>query len=258
MKLRILKKHIPEITQTWRSKYGESYNEGLNFLVSAEEVVPTNLNLLIEQIMKGKPIQQLIGKWSFYNGDYFLNSDVLIPRPETECLVECIKLSNNKFKKILDMGTGSGCIAIELSKIFPKANVYGSDLSDSALLLARKNNLQTTNKVNFFKSDWFENIEGRFDLLVSNPPYIEKTKPKNRDLKFEPEVALFSEEKGLRDIRIIIMNGREYLTKNGWLFIEHGYNQSDAVASTFKKSGYQQIRHGLDLQGVRRFTYAKR
>tara|TARA_B100000963_G_scaffold18971_1_gene14442 strand:+ start:103 stop:873 length:771 start_codon:yes stop_codon:yes gene_type:complete len=256
--LRILKEHIPEIKKIWKAKFGSTYDEGLRFLIDSEKVASKDLDTLLVQIESGKPLQQIIGKWSFYNGEYFLNSNVLIPRPETELIIEKIRASQSNLKRILDLGTGSGCIAIELSKIFPQAEVLGIDKSVSALATAKKNNYQTKNKVKFFQSDWFASVNGKFDLIVSNPPYVSKSHQKEPDLLFEPKQALFSRDNGLKDIFKIISESKEYLNPKGFLFLEHSPEQVCSIKDALEIAQFKNIQYGLDLNGMARYTYAKR
>ena len=254
----ILKAHIPEIQKIWKAKFGSTYDEGLRFLLDSDKVASKNLASLQIEIESGKPLQQIIGKWSFYNGEYFLCSNVLIPRPETEAIIEKIRVSELNCNRILDLGTGSGCIAIELSKIFLQAEVLGIDKSASALETAKRNNYQTENKVNFFQSDWFSNVNGKFDLIVSNPPYVCETNKIEPDLLFEPKEALFSKDNGLKDILKIINESREYLNPKGSIFLEHSPEQVSSIKDALEIAQFKDIQYGLDLKGMARYTYAKR
>ena len=156
---------------------------------------------------------------------------------------------------MLDLGTGSGCIAIEISKLFESATILGSDICEKALKVAKKNNNQSNNKVNFIKSNWFSDIEGQFDLIVSNPPYIPEGTKLEASTLFEPKVALFSEETGLKDLKKIISEAINYLKINGALILEHGMGQSSELSSYMKKIGYKNIGILNDLQDINRFVY---
>ena len=156
------------IKESWRDIYGCSYDEGLNFLLDWWETSDIPIKDLLEKISQRYPVQYIIGEWPFFDGNYLLNENVLIPRPETEQLIEIIKGFALNPKSILDLGTGSGCIAIELSKIFPEAKVVGIDKSESALSIAKKNNLQAENEVVFKCSNWFDNVDEKFYLIISN------------------------------------------------------------------------------------------
>ena len=166
----------PEIKQAWYSTYGDNYEEGLRFLLKSIDSNSFISENLLEDIKNKKPIQYILGEWDFYTGTYKISPAVLIPRPETEVLVDYIKNNIADIKSILDLGTGSGCIAIELAKIFKDAHVLGVDISTKALEIAHKNNWQSNYKVKFMESNWFESVKNKFDLIVANPPYVPEKK----------------------------------------------------------------------------------
>ena len=199
MKSKINNFNKPEIKQAWYSTYGDSYEEGLRFLLKNIDSKSFILEDLLEDIKKKKPVQYILGEWDFYTGTYKISPAVLIPRPETEVLVDYIKNNVTDVESILDLGTGSGCIAIELSKIFKDAHVLGVDISTKALEIAHKNNWQTNYKVKFMESNWFESVENKFDLIVANPPYVPEKESENSSLMHEPKIALFSKQNGLAD-----------------------------------------------------------
>ena len=240
-KLKINSTSIKKIKIVWESVYKDEYDEGLRFLVIGLLNGNFDLDKVIHDIKSKKPIQYIIGEWNFYEGNYFLTEDVLIPRPETEVLVDYIKNKFLKLKTILDLGTGSGCIAIELSKIYKNSKVFGSDLCIKALRISKKNNVQTQNKVKFIESDWFVNIKGKFDLIVSNPPYIPENAKLETSTLFEPGTALFSQDAGLRDLKKIISEALNYLKINGVLILEHGLNQSSDLSEYMKHLGYKKM-----------------
>ena len=254
-KLKINSTSIKKIKIVWESVYKDEYDEGLRFLVLGLLNGNFDLDKVIHDIKSKKPIQYIIGEWNFYEGNYFLTEDVLIPRPETEVLVDYIKNKFLKLKTILDLGTGSGCIAIELSKIYKNSKVFGSDLCIKALRIAKKNNVQTQNKVKFIESDWFVNIKGKFDLIVSNPPYIPENAKLETSTLFEPGTALFSQDAGLRDLKKIISEALNYLKINGVLILEHGLNQSSDLSEYMKHFGYKNIGTFNDLKNIKRFIY---
>ena len=254
-KLKINSTSIKKIKIVWESVYKDEYDEGLRFLVLGLLNGNFDLDKVIHDIKSKKPIQYIIGEWNFYEGNYFLTEDVLIPRPETEVLVGYIKNKFLKLKTILDLGTGSGCIAIELSKIYKNSKVFGSDLCTKALRIAKKNNVQTQNKVKFIESDWFVNIKGKFDLIVSNPPYIPENAKLETSTLFEPGTALFSQDAGLRDLKKIISEALNYLKINGVLILEHGLNQSSDLSEYMKDLGYKNIGTFNDLKNIKRFIY---
>ena len=235
--------------------YRNEYDEGLKFLILGLLDKDFSLDGVIQEIKNKRPIQYIIGEWNFYEGTYFVNKDVLIPRPETEILVDYIKNNFSNLENVLDLGTGSGCVAIEISKIFESAAIFGSDICGKALKVAKKNNSQSKNKVNFIKSNWFSDIEGQFDLIVSNPPYIPKGTKLEASTLFEPKVALFSEETGSEDLKKIISEAINYLKTNGTLILEHGIGQSSELSSYMKEVGYKNIGALNDLKDINRFVY---
>lgn len=198
----------------------------------------------------GEPLAYIIGKKEFYGRDFYVNENVLIPRPETEMLVE-LALECSPLRA-LDMCTGSGCIGITLS-IEGNINVTCVDISEKALLVARKNHEILGGNVEFIKSNMFENINGKFDLIVSNPPYIpkEEIKTLHSDVQKEPIIALDGGEDGLDFYRILFTQGKNYLNKNGNIIVEIGYNQSEDIEKLAKSNGFK-IKFFKDLQGYKR------
>ena len=157
-KLKINKEHIAQIKQSWSSQYGDSYQEGLHFLIEHLPTISKSVKEIVDEIITNKPVQQIIGEWPFYNGTYVINENVLIPRPETEVMIDHIINHIKYCKSVLDLGTGSGCIAIELSKIFSSACVHGVDKSVQALEVAKKNNHQTKPSFDYNKLDQLSEI----------------------------------------------------------------------------------------------------
>ena len=253
--MKINKSSTKKIKLAWDSVYRNEYDEGLRFLILGLLDKDFSLDGVIQEIKNKRPIQYIIGEWNFYEGTYFVNKDVLIPRPETEILVDHIKNNFSNLENVLDLGTGSGCIAIEISKLFESAAILGSDICEKALKVAKKNNNQSNNKVNFIKSNWFSDIEGQFDLIVSNQPYIPEGTKLEASTLFEPKVALFSEETGVKDLKKIISEAINYLKINGALILEHGMGQSSELSSYMKKIGYKNIGILNDLKDINRFVY---
>lgn len=215
---------------------------------------------LLEQMIDNVPLQYLVNKQEFYGIEFFINENVLIPQPDTEILVEeVINISNRENKKeILDMCTGSGAIAIALSKNIKNANIIATDISDKALEIAKKNDKE--NKVNFIKSDMFENLKNKkFDVIVSNPPYIKtdiiKTLPK--EVQKEPMLALDGGKDGLNFYRIIINNADKHLNSNGYLCLEIGDDQKEEIIQLLKQKKYKEIYSKKDLSGNDRIVVAK-
>ena len=246
------------LQDTWHSVYQNSYAEGLKFLIKGLNLPIHCIDDVVQKIEKKIPIQYILEKWSFYEGEYHINENVLIPRPETEILVDYIVNTFRDKKSILDLGTGSGCIAIELSKKLQTAKITGVDLSAKALELAKKNNAQTENCVNFFTSNWFSNVNQKYDLIVSNPPYISKDSSLDKSLKFEPMIALFSENQGLADLSKIITDSINYLQEHGVLMLEHGIGQENYLREKMIKEGFKKIELIKDLKDINRFIIGYR
>ena len=215
---------------------------------------------LLNRRLKGEPIAYILGSREFYGLKLKVTPDTLIPRSDTEVLVDAVlaKIPHDQPCKILDLGTGSGAIALAIAKQCPQTLVTALDVSQTALNIASENaqNLNIPN-VHFLLSNWYVNLNHeKFDVIVSNPPYIEQddTHLQQGDLRFEPQSALVSGESGLHDILQIIKNAPQYLNPCGWLMLEHGYNQANSVADFLIQSGFNEISHVLDLAGIERVT----
>ncbi len=214
----------------------------------------------LKQRAQGKPVAYITGTKDFWDFSLKVSPDTLIPRPETELLVECA-LDTLPFKtplKVLDMGTGSGAIALAIASERPDAKVLASDTSAQVLEVARSNakSIQLPN-IQFCHSDWFENIpEYQFDLIVSNPPYIAPGDPllEMNVQRFEPQSALLAAENGLAAIRQIISGSHNYLKPGGWLLLEHGYTQAEAVQELLKQYRFKNIRTVKDLNRLDRVS----
>ena len=223
---------------------------------------------LLTRRLTGEPIAYILGYREFYGLNLMVTPDTLIPRPDTETLVAAAlaKIQNKASESVLDLGTGTGAIALAIAKNRPQAFITAVDASMAALDIAKKNaqNLNITN-IQFVLSDWFESLNNqnnaveKFDVIVSNPPYIEQgdVHLSQGDLRFEPISALASGMDGLDDIRRIIDNSLIYLKPQGWLMLEHGYNQAEAVAYLMAEVGLLNIESFKDLGGNQRVTQAK-
>jgi release factor glutamine methyltransferase len=222
-----------------------------------------------EQTMKrrgqGEPISYLLGKQEFWDIELLVNKDVLIPRPETELLVEsAIALYKDRAAeslRVADLGTGSGAIALALAKTFPAWRVTAIDASAAALAVAQANSLrlELTN-VEFKRASWCDGFDAdQFDLIVSNPPYVapDDAHLQQGDLRFEPSTSLISEEGGLADIKKIIDQSSAHLKEDAWLLLEHGYNQAADVQRIFTEAGFHKQLCRQDLAGLDRMTQAQ-
>jgi len=218
---------------------------------------------LLTRRLLGEPIAYILGCREFYGLNLTVTPDTLIPRPDTETLVETAleKTPADTNCAILDLGTGTGAVALAIAKHRPHAQVRAVDASHAALRIAEHNAKQLgLAHVNFSLGHWFSAVEGeRFNLIVSNPPYIEQHDPhlSQGDLRFEPMSALASGADGLDDIREIIAHSLIHLLPQGWLMLEHGYNQAQLVADLMAESGFVDIKTIQDLGGNDRVTIGK-
>ncbi|NLK13050.1 MAG: peptide chain release factor N(5)-glutamine methyltransferase [Candidatus Phytoplasma sp.] len=211
---------------------------------------------------KDIPVQHILGYSYFYGYQFEVNNDVLIPRRETEELVEYILIYADKYLteketlKVLDLGSGSGCIAISLSLENQKMQVLATDISEAALKTAKRNNEKLNARVSFRQSDLFSEINETFDIIVSNPPYIPDEEILEEIVKKEPHLALFGGKKGLDFYERILKEASQYLHEDGLIAFEHGYQQKEdikALAETYFKKAT--IIQKQDMQGKDRFTF---
>lgn len=215
---------------------------------------------LLEQRRQGVPVAYLTGHREFWSREFLVGPEVLIPRPDTELLVELSLdlLPSDRPCRIIDLGTGSGILAITLAAERPLAHVIGVDISCVALETAKRNAERLrVNNVDFAASHWFSAIsQSDFDLVVSNPPYIAANDPHLRqgDVRFEPAGALVSAEDGLKDIRLIAEPARSHLKPQGHLLLEHGYNQAAEVRAILSALGYRHVATHQDLANNPRVT----
>lgn len=214
----------------------------------------------LQRRLDGEPIAHILGYREFYGLNLKVTPDTLIPRPDTEILVEAAVHSIPKSLpyQVLDLGTGTGAIALAIASQRPHATVTAVDNSISALDVAQQNARQLgINNVNFMQSDWFSKLEEqKFDIIISNPPYIAVSDPhlQQGDLRFEPSIALASGTDGLDDIRKIVNQAQMHLTKHGSLHLEHGYDQAAQVFALMNNGGFTTIEQHKDLAGIIRVT----
>lgn len=218
---------------------------------------------LLAQRQQGQPIAYIIGQREFWSRNFYVDPNVLIPRPDTETLIElCLQLIQHKPNaRLIDLGTGSGIIAITLAAEYPQLQVTAVDNSPEALAIAAKNaRLNQTPNIHFLLSDWFTDVpEENYDFIISNPPYIAPDDPhlSQGDVCFEPDSALIAEQQGLQDILLITEQSQRYLNKTGYLILEHGYNQKQSVYDILQRHQYQNIHCLHDLSGQPRISYAQ-
>ena len=215
---------------------------------------------LLARRRAGEPVAYLLGRQGFWNLELQVSPSTLIPRADTETLVEAVlALPLPERARVLDLGTGTGAIALALAGERPAWQVAGCDQVTAAVDLARHNaeRLGIAN-TQFFNSDWFDAVDAsaRFDLIVTNPPYIAEDDQHlaRGDVRFEPRSALVSGPDGLDDIRLIIERAPVFLARSGWLFLEHGWDQSEAVAELLSVRGFDSVRSVRDLGGHVRVT----
>ncbi|MES2325240.1 MAG: peptide chain release factor N(5)-glutamine methyltransferase [Pseudomonadota bacterium] len=216
-----------------------------------------SLNALVERRVNGEPIAYIVGKREFFGLDFAVNGAVLIPRPDTELLVELALERLPAQGRVLDMGTGSGAIAVAIAHTRRDATVTALDVSEAALDVARANAAANQAPVRFLQSDWYGTLDGDvFDLIVSNPPYIADGDEhlSQGDLRFEPVGALTDHADGLSALRTIAAGAPRRLVAQGWLLMEHGYDQAAQVRALLAAQGYGEVQSWRDLSGIERVT----
>ena len=222
----------------------------------------TEIEYITEKRIAGIPLPYLLGEWSFYGRTFKVNPHVLIPRADTEILIEkaLSKINVRDLYEVLDLGCGTGIIGITIALERPLSKVTLIDQSEHAIQNTKENQTlyQVTNTM-IQKSDWFSALDQtRFDVILSNPPYLEDNDPHlSQGLEDEPLDALVSGPTGIEAIQYIIENAKNHIKPSGWLFIEHGYNQAIILKDLFEKNGYQHIENANDIHGIHRVTFAQ-
>jgi release factor glutamine methyltransferase len=218
---------------------------------------------LLQRRLQGEPIAYILGEREFYSLSFKVAPAVLIPRPETELLVDLAleRLPADRPCRALDLGTGSGAVAVMLALHRPQAEVVAVDQSAAALEVARENAQRLgAGNLHLIQSDWYSALDGeKFDLIVANPPYIAAADPHlaQGDLRFEPAAALASGADGLDDIRTIVRCASAHLKPGGWLLFEHGYDQAAACRELLVQAGFEQVATTADLAGIERISYGQ-
>lgn len=246
----ILLGHITGKARTYILAFGET-------VLTVEQL--TALETLLSRREHGEPIAHLVGMREFWSLPLQVSPATLIPRPDTECLVEqALARLPSSSCRILDLGTGTGAIALALASERPDCLVTAVDVIPDAVALATRNaaRLAIAN-VTILHSHWFKALEGQqFDMIVSNPPYIDGQDPhlQQGDVRFEPASALVAAENGLADLTLIVAEGRHFLTPGGFMLLEHGWQQGEAVRALFTDAGYRQVETCRDYGGNERLT----
>lgn len=213
----------------------------------------------IECLKQGKPLAYVLGEQEFWSLKLKVTPDTLIPRPDTEILVEqaLALIQSDASVQVLDLGTGSGAIALSIAKERPQADVIATDFSAAALEVAQQNALCNQIKnVRFLHGSWYAALEQRlqFDVIVSNPPYIDEQDSHLLDLNHEPITALTAKNQGLADLQVIVAQAPQWLKAAGWLLVEHGYDQGQTVQHLFIQAGFNQVKTVKDYGGNDRVT----
>jgi release factor glutamine methyltransferase len=245
LEAQVLAAHALGVNRAWLIAHGDE---------PPEPAAIDGLETVIRRRLAGEPTAYLLGRREFFGRDFRVTPDVLIPRPETELLVEAAlaRLPPDRPATVLDLGTGSGCIAISLALARPDCRVTAVDISPAALAVARDNAVRLGAEVEFLQSDWFAALEGRrFDLIVGNPPYVAEADPHmtQGDLPREPYRALTAGPDGLDALRVIAAGAPAHLAPGGWLLAEHGWDQGEVCRSLFAAAGLEQVQTLTDLAG---------
>ncbi len=209
---------------------------------------------LVQRRLQHEPVAYIVGEKEFFGLTLQIDKHVLDPRDDTEVLVEWALVCGDSFStpRFLDLGTGSGAIALAIKSQRPQSIVSAVDVSSEALRVACQNAKRLSLDVSLFESNWLSQVTGEFEVIVSNPPYIEDNDPHLERLQHEPLSALVSGQNGLADIQHIVSHAQNHLVPGGWLLIEHGWQQAASVRALLAAAGYQNVQSKLDLAGVER------
>ena len=215
-----------------------------------------SFDCLFRRRLSGEPLPLITGEIEFYGLCFQVNSDVLIPRSDTETLIDSLlaRIGDSGSTTLLELGVGSGILSITALKLIAGLEVVATDISSDAIKVATRNAdkiLENRDSIRFLLGDWFEPVTGCFDFIISNPPYIAEGDAHLDDISmsFEPKIALTSGPDGFRDLSLIIEKSPEYLNSGGWLILEHGFDQSSQVTSAMRGAGFEEIFTDCDLGG---------
>ena len=231
----------------------------LRYEKEIDELMKARFDALLERRRLQEPLNYIIGKREFYSNDFLVNHDVLIPRPETELIIDVAKKYIAKdIKNIIDIGTGSGVIAITLKLIFPNINITASDISEDALKIAKRNAEIHKVKLDFVISDALQNIQNNFQMIVTNPPYVKSSFIEDDlSLAYEPRRALDGGESGLEVIKKILKEAKEKIDTGGLIIMEHGFDQAEDVKSIAKKYNFDCLCNIKDINDHPRVSILK-
>ncbi|WNY86807.1 peptide chain release factor N(5)-glutamine methyltransferase [Leclercia adecarboxylata] len=249
----ILLEHVTGKARTYLLAFGETQ-------LTADQ--QAQLDALLARRKTGEPVAHLVGEREFWSLPLYVSAATLIPRPDTECLVEqALARLPATPARILDLGTGTGAIALALASERPDCQVTAVDLMPDAVALAQRNlERLALENVTVQQSSWFTALaDQQFEMIVSNPPYIDECDPHlgEGDVRFEPRSALVAADHGLADLSHIIIQSRQHLVSNGWLLLEHGWTQGEAVHNLFLQAGFAQVETCRDYGGNERLTVGK-
>ncbi len=239
---------------------GRSQQERAWLLAHDQDPLPQSqaqaFDVLCARRLQGEPLAYLVGEKEFFGLMLAVDARVLVPRPDTETLVEWALhlLADLPAPAVADLGTGSGAIALAIKHRCPQARVQGIDRSDEALAVARGNGQRLGLQVTWRRGDWLAGVDGTQDLIVSNPPYIRSDDPHLSALRYEPLAALAAGDDGLQDLRTIVAAAAARLAPGGWLLLEHGWDQATAVRGLLAAAGFRDIGSRRDLAGIERCT----
>ena len=244
----LLLMHVLQVNRAWLYTWPDK-------ALTAEQA--SSLDQLLQRRIQGEPVAYLTGFREFWSLPLEVAPTTLIPRPDTETLIEWVlELDLPAQSRAVDLGTGTGAIALALASEYPTWNIEAVEFNADAAALARRNSDRLSLPVKVHQGSWYAPLSGRFDLIVSNPPYIDPTDHHldEGDVRFEPRSALVADNLGLADLQHIIDTAPEYLNTGGWLLLEHGYDQAQQVCEYLRQRGFTDVENRVDLGGQPRIS----